>query len=190
MILLVARWQLRLRHPSADNGLCLSSSAMQRASFSDLDAIDFDTQVYIGNIDFEVELKKIENLVRKYGDVCDIVLKQGELHPHFHAASRPSSSMERHTCQRCLLPCQMHALSALSLTPLPAAASDSNGSAARLVVRRGTDFRRSDIQSFSFHVLAHGAGKATLPHPACVCKTAMHSARVRQAARDQAVRRF
>lgn len=34
-------------------------------------------QVYIGNIDFEVELKKIEAIVRKYGEVADIIMKTG-----------------------------------------------------------------------------------------------------------------
>jgi hypothetical protein len=34
-------------------------------------------QVYIGNIDFEVSLKTIESMVRKYGEVADIIMKTG-----------------------------------------------------------------------------------------------------------------
>lgn len=36
-------------------------------------------QVYIGNIDFEVSQKAVEDLVRKHGEVADVLLKTGVL---------------------------------------------------------------------------------------------------------------
>jgi hypothetical protein len=34
-------------------------------------------QVYVGNIDFDVELKKVDTLAQKFGEVSDIIMKSG-----------------------------------------------------------------------------------------------------------------
>ena len=48
-------------------------------------------QVYIGNIDFEVSQKLVEDLVRKYGEVVDVNLKTGV----------QSNRIMPHTCVSC-----------------------------------------------------------------------------------------
>lgn len=42
-------------------------------------------QVYVGNVDYEVELKKMENLANKYGKVADIIMKQGASKVNVHS---------------------------------------------------------------------------------------------------------
>jgi hypothetical protein len=67
--------------PSVGVNTTCAKHAPERASLC--------VQVYIGNIDFEVELKKIEGIVRKYGEVADIIMKTGayahDIAPRNHA---------------------------------------------------------------------------------------------------------